>query len=486
MLFAVSDRQSLAEPDFDPATAFPELGQLRQALLKHDWPGVCAFFSRLSQPGDSDTVGFATRFAGEVDGTEDFLRERASTETASTLARTLYAARLIELGWQARTGYRARYVNAQQFASFHDYLRQAERVLIDVVAYEPTNVAAWVLRLKTARGLELGQAEARRRYDQGARHNPHNLDGQVQLLQQLCPKWSGSFEQAREFAWASASAAPQGAPNAALIAEAHLEQWLEIVDKDGRPVNVLTGHPNPTLDELRGELNAVTVADVHRVAADVMATALLMTPRGHTADWAGFTAAPTYSNAAVAGQPYPSLDQDGVTLVVGPEGASIVTGSGPATVRFDECAVVLAWPDGARRLVGYDGMTIAVEPTLYKVDASALAAIDTGMPPAAVVWQPARSPEAIPKPNPAPRQPAPTGASRGVLEKTIMIALFVFASCVACFALLATVGITGDPATETADWFGVGFFWLVAIMFGGAGVIIYRQRRRVAQARALT
>jgi zinc protease len=265
-------------------------------------------------------------------------------------------------------------------------------------------------------------------------------------------------------------------------------------------VNLLTGLANLTVDELRAELNAVTVADVQRAAQQATTTALLMVPRGHTADWAGFAAAPMYSDAAVAGTRYRSLEHDDVSLVVGADGVSIVTTGGPATVRFDECAALLAWPDGARRLVGYDGITIAVEPTLYTIDAHGVAAIDAGVPATNLLWQPARDAEAIPTPSiPAAdrvdgrqttgpargraqgRRPVGTlvgTTSKGVLERTIMVALFTVAGFAAVLAAFVTVDVARDPAAVAADWTAAGFVWLVATMFGGAAVIIYRQRRR--------
>jgi hypothetical protein len=72
----------------------------------------------------------------------------------------------------------------------------------------------------------LGQAEARRRYDRGAEHAPHHLTAQSQLLQQLCPKWGGSLEQAYAFARACASAAPPGSSNGKLVADAHAELFF--------------------------------------------------------------------------------------------------------------------------------------------------------------------------------------------------------------------------------------------------------------------
>src|SRR5258708_1470985 len=132
--------------DFDPVAPFPELRDLRFAVGRRDWPAVAAFFAGVTDPDDHE---YATRVIADTPDSEQFL------ETApGTLGRTLYAARLISVGWDVRTGARARHVSPEQFAGFHDYLRRAERILIDVTALEPANSTAWCQRLKINRGLE--------------------------------------------------------------------------------------------------------------------------------------------------------------------------------------------------------------------------------------------------------------------------------------------------------------------------------------------
>ncbi|MGR6321446.1 hypothetical protein Q2K19_18515 [Micromonospora soli] len=208
---------------FEPAAAYPEVTPLRAALTAGDWAGVHALLDPLDWNGRSLLVGLA----GEVSGIEPFLRSVTAAHPGDTLAPTLLAAHLIRVGWDIRTGARAQYVSREQFEQFHAYLRQAEQLLIDVCARDPGNAAAWQLRLRAARGLELGQAEARRRYDRLSRAFPHHVSAQQSLLQQFCPKWSGTWDKAFAFARECMAAAPEGAHNAVVLAEAHLERWTD-------------------------------------------------------------------------------------------------------------------------------------------------------------------------------------------------------------------------------------------------------------------
>ncbi len=220
------------QPDLDPASVFPEIAQWRAAVAAADWPAVRAVFDALTEPDDRS---FAVRQLGEIDGSEDFFAKVAADDGSGTLAQVLSASRHVEMGWEARTAARARKVSREQFAVFHDHLRSAERLLIDVTAREPDNAAAWDLRIIVARGLELGQSEARRRYRQLAKQHPHHFPAQTQLLQQLCPKWGGSWDAVHQFARECALDAPEGRHNAVLVAEGHLERWIDLPSAEREP-----------------------------------------------------------------------------------------------------------------------------------------------------------------------------------------------------------------------------------------------------------
>ncbi|MEV8035765.1 hypothetical protein [Streptomyces sp. NPDC086182] len=54
----------------------------------------------------------------------------------------------------------------------------------------------------------------------------------------MCPKWGGSWEAAHGFARECLLGAPEGALNGGLVAEAHVEHWLDL-SSDG---NARTGY----------------------------------------------------------------------------------------------------------------------------------------------------------------------------------------------------------------------------------------------------
>ncbi|MDX3307712.1 hypothetical protein ACWGH3_22760 [Streptomyces sp. NPDC054884] len=215
----------LSAPTFDPYDNTPELIPLRTAAQAGDWPAVRDCFAGL---GSVDRLASAAGLLADIAGVEGFLERAAAESPADPLPRTLLAERYVYIGWDIRSGTRAKYVSQDQFSQFHDWLRRAEQLLIEVCAEQPSYALAWITRLTTARGLQLGQAEARRRYDRLSAHHPHQYRAQSQLLQQLCPKWGGSWEAAHGFARECATGAPDASNSAAVVALAHIEHWLDL------------------------------------------------------------------------------------------------------------------------------------------------------------------------------------------------------------------------------------------------------------------
>ncbi|HZC26280.1 MAG TPA: hypothetical protein VE287_04610 [Actinopolymorphaceae bacterium] len=225
-------------------------------------------------------------------------------------------------------------------------------------------------------------------------------------------------------------------------------------------LNLLTDHPSPTVEDLRTEIRAVTEDTLRDVAVEMIGTGLIQIPEGHTADWAGFAPAPGFSDGVVTGSRHKSRQSEDTELVIGPDGASVVTPHGPATVRYRDCVAHLMWPDGARQLIGVDGMTVVVEPTMYVIDQAAVARLDATVPADVVVALPARDPESIPRPAPRPA-PVRTRAER--VMRVVFLVLAILAAVVSTLFTLVTVFSTPEDDLNTPSWYGtVVVCWLIS------------------------
>lgn len=223
---------STGVPDFEVKHVYPAVNAADDALRRGDWPGVRAAFATAGSAYERHQI---VALARSMTGCENLLTVVCSHDPSDLLARTMLASRQIGLAWEARGSGRASTVGQQQFERFFALLEEAERSLIEVCAREPGLAAAWAVRLVTSRGLELGGSETRRRCQRLAAVSPHDLLAQELLLQDLLPKWGGSWEQATRFAWECANQAPPGSPNPALVVILHVERWVDS-DQDVRAV----------------------------------------------------------------------------------------------------------------------------------------------------------------------------------------------------------------------------------------------------------
>ncbi|MEV4823111.1 insulinase family protein [Micromonospora sp. NPDC049274] len=245
----------------------------------------------------------------------------------------------------------------------------------------------------------------------------------------------------------------------------------------GYALNVLTGEPNLSIDEHRAELKAVSLADLHDVAGEMMSSALLLVPRGLTADWAGFVAAPTHSSDTVEGTTYPAKQGAGA-LRIGVDGVTYLGTDGPLTVRYADCSAMLTWPDGARQLIGSDAIVLHVEPTMFNLHPAALPVIDAQVPADRHIAMPARTPDTIPQPSTAD-QPARTPANRPWWEIAAIVISGVAVLLVGAVSLLVTyvVAAAGTEPGEEWLWGVVVAGWLLTVILALPIVLLWRRRR---------
>ncbi|MET8977716.1 insulinase family protein [Streptomyces sp. NPDC004539] len=233
----------------------------------------------------------------------------------------------------------------------------------------------------------------------------------------------------------------------------------------GNALSLLLGHPVRSVEERRAELAAVTLADVHEVAQETWANALIQVP-GRGVDWAGFTPAPQYSTTTpTGGTQHRHLSEPDVTLTIAPDGVSLSTPGGPVTVHYAACAAMTTRPDGSRSLTGHDGFSVTIEPTLYRaVTPDRIAAVDAAVPSHLVVHLPPRDPSHIPTPQPR-HTPVPRTRSR-----TQTVALWLVGFLAAVWGLLSAV-ISAD-STTTADV--IVTVWVMWVPLAVGTVALYR------------
>jgi hypothetical protein len=222
--------------------------------------------------------------------------------------------------------------------------------------------------------------------------------------------------------------------------------------------SLLKGDPEPSIERWRAELDDLTTETVAEVAVRALDTALVVVPHGQAVGRAGFIEAPSFSAAALAGRSYvPATGHGRQRLIVGTDGVSVVDGPKARTVRYDDCAGVVAYPDGGRVLFGTDGTVIPIEPTLWKLPAVTLNAVTARVPADRVARMADRDPASIPQPA-GPDQTAPAGhpADRRPMPAWVRGSL-IGAAAVAVLLVTVVAAVSASPmAAIGAFILGVG------------------------------
>lgn len=134
--------------------------------------------------------------------------------------------------WEARGAALASQTSQEQFREFFRRLKMAENCLDEVVERDPTDATAWSFLVTSGMGRQVDRAEVERRFAGAIRQHPWHQRAHTAMLQYLCRKWYGSHEEMFAFARQAAARSPAGSPLAALVADAHIEYWLDLPSGD--------------------------------------------------------------------------------------------------------------------------------------------------------------------------------------------------------------------------------------------------------------
>ncbi|KGN32682.1 hypothetical protein N802_16955 [Knoellia sinensis KCTC 19936] len=165
-------------------------------------------------------------------------------------------------------------------------------------------------------------------------------------------------------------------------------------------VDHLRGRAAQSRGDVAAELDEVTAETVRAVAEEMRSTLLLGVDS--EAAWADqmprlemATRSQGLRGSTYRSQNYPA-DRD--RLVVAPEGIVVGRGDEWCGVDRDEIEAVFQYPDGAREVIGADGWSVRVEPTLWRGGEAAAREAEALVEPDRRLVVPSREPERVPRP----------------------------------------------------------------------------------------
>lgn len=222
---------------FDPFLGDVELRNAYRYLVDGDW-------RRLENFLDSSPKYwlFSSAITGSIVGIETITFNRWVESANSPRARCLHAGALIRDAYETRAAveafvatpaFHARHGDIeaarraeQAVADHQESLKQAERVLYDVIRDRPSLSDPWVFLLISGRGLGVRLEELRQRFDNAHSRDPFRPDACREYVEGLTEKWGGSQEATFDFARWVEQEAPPDSPGRMSLPVAHLEQGL--------------------------------------------------------------------------------------------------------------------------------------------------------------------------------------------------------------------------------------------------------------------
>ena len=238
------------------------------------------------------------------------------------------------------------------------------------------------------------RAQARLRYEQGLSYEvggssvPLNADtAQVTLWADALPD---NAAQVRDGLLAVVEALMASGPT-----DEEMRMELELVQKmlddprrtmgrlQGEVARELYAAANPRLEEALVELKQSSSADLAKGLEEAIQTGLMIVPEGLTVG-GRFQPVPQWSDERLAGRTIRLRGPAAVGpthLILAPEGITLVIlPTRLVTIRYDQCAAVLAWSDGSRTLIANDGARIHLRPADWRKGDTALQEIDGNIP----------------------------------------------------------------------------------------------------------
>jgi len=213
------------ELSIDAMFGDPAAHLLTQWMDNDDWRTLRSFLA--SVPNHDDRAFYITAVLGIQDGLPAWLDEWIAEEPGSAMPWLLRGVRGTQWAWAARGAGRGSSVSPEAYHLFRARLIEADRDLLTAASLDASDPLPYAQMLVTARGLHLGYNALRTRFGEAVARDPLNYRAHANMLQGMARKWGGSHELMYDFARSAVATAPRGHRLHTLIAEAHIEGWVD-------------------------------------------------------------------------------------------------------------------------------------------------------------------------------------------------------------------------------------------------------------------
>lgn len=213
----------------DPAKGDPTGQWLCQELDRGNWEAARGLLARVH---DADDRHFYAALCANRQGRPEWLDAWVAAEPYADTPLLVRGAHSIYWAWEARGSASAEQTQASAFKVFWERLELAEADLKEAAARAPGDPTPLAFLITSCRGLQLGLEELGDRFKEVLARHPGHRAAHSSMLQGLSAKWGGSHRLMFNFARDAAARSVAGTRVAAVVAEAHIEYWLGLDDRE--------------------------------------------------------------------------------------------------------------------------------------------------------------------------------------------------------------------------------------------------------------
>ena len=218
LLGSGNSTQESTDAVYDRCRGDESLRASYQAAVAGQWQHLDSFMA-----GRNDGWLVSSVLTGDGSAVRIETFQEWATHAPSARALSMLGWMQIQAAWAIRGNGLANTVSKESFGSFKEGLQHAEGTLQQAVAMDPDLADPWVPLMTTSRGLQMGQRELQRRFDECQRNEAFRPDACGQMLQGLCAKWGGSHDKMFEFARHIDANASPDSPSHVALPSAHYE-----------------------------------------------------------------------------------------------------------------------------------------------------------------------------------------------------------------------------------------------------------------------
>ncbi len=212
--------------------ANPEADAIEAALARGDWQPAAQALDATGTDWErrSALVGIIAHAAAKDDA---WLRAWEATRPDDPGAAVVKAEAKVIVAWDIRGTAWAQDTTAEQFAGFHRMLREAREDFDRAAALAaPDDPTPYASRIPLEKGTGASHETMRELWAEITARAPYLFDAHASALLYWYPRWRGSEELVREFAWGAARTAPPGN----LMTMLPLMHWHDHLDEDAPEV----------------------------------------------------------------------------------------------------------------------------------------------------------------------------------------------------------------------------------------------------------